>query len=174
MTTLSVTIPTLRTERLVMRAPAEKDIPAIIAFLGSERARFIGGPMEAHHAFRSYTASLGHWMLRGYGFWTVADAESDEALGRVGILYGEGWHEPEIGWHVFEGSEGRGIAYEAAIAARRYAAEVLDLHGLISYIDPANERSRNLAERMGATFERDVTFFGGPAQIWRQPVESAE
>lgn len=170
MTVLSVDIPVIETERLRLREPRETDIPAVIAFYASDRARFIGGPMEPHHAFRSYTAALGHWLLRGYGFWMVADKDTDAPLGRVGFLYGEGWHEPELGWHVFEGAEGKGIAFEAARAARAYGAANLGLDGVISYVNPANTRSRALAQRLGCTHERDVTFFGEDGiGIWRHP-----
>lgn len=170
MSVISVDIPRIETERLVLRAPQESDLPATLAFLQSERARFVGGPMEPHHAFRSFTANLGHWLLRGYGFWMVADRTTDEPLGRVGLLNGEGWHEPELGWQMFEAGEGKGMAYEAALAARQYAATHFGLDGVISYLDPQNTRSRALVERLGGTFERTVTFFGTEGiEIWRHP-----
>ena len=174
MTVLSVDIPVIESERLRLREPRNSDLPAVIAFMGSERARFLGGPMESHYGFRNFTATLGHWLVRGYGFWIVADKESDAPMGRVGFLYGEGWHETELGWQMFDGAEGKGLAFEAAKAARVYGAKHMGLNGVISYIDPANTRSRALAERLGCTHERDVTFFGQPGiGIWRHPKEAA-
>lgn len=170
MTLLRVNIPVLETDRLRLREPREADLPAIIDFMASDRSRFVGGPVEAHHAFRTLTASLGHWMLRGFGFWTVTDKQSDAALGRVGFLYGEGWHEPELGWQMFAGGEGKGMAYEAAKAARTYGRTKWGLDGVISYVDPANTRSLALAKRLSCTHERDVTFFGHEGiGIWRHP-----
>ncbi|WP_425037800.1 GNAT family N-acetyltransferase [Primorskyibacter sp. S187A] len=170
MTILKVNIPVIETERLRLREPRESDLPAVISFMGSERSRFVGGPVAEHHAFRSYAASLGHWMLRGYGFWMVADLATDAPLGRVGFLYGTGWHEPELGWQMFEGAEGKGMAYEAAKAARAYGRAKLGLDGVISYLNPANTRSMALAKRLGCTHERDVTFFGEEGiGIWRHP-----
>jgi len=172
MTLLNVTIPVLETERLRLRAPQESDLPAVMDFMASERARFVGGPLPRQQGFKSFTSMLGHWMLRGYGFWMVADRRDDTPLGRVGFLFGEGWHEPELGWQLFEGVEGRGIAFEAACAARAYGAAKLGLDGVISYTDPANARSIALARRLGCTHERDVTFMGHDGiGIWRHPEE---
>ncbi|MGX9355328.1 GNAT family N-acetyltransferase [Roseobacteraceae bacterium S113] len=174
MTILKVNVPVIETERLRLREPRESDLLAVVAFMGSERSRFVGGPVPEHKAFRSFTSSLGHWMLRGYGFWMVADRESDAPLGRVGFLYGSGWHEPELGWQMFEGAEGRGLAFEAAKAARSYGAAKLGLDGVISYLDPANTRSRALMDRLGCTHERDVTFFGQEGiMIMRHPKAGA-
>jgi len=51
---------------------------------------------------------------------------------------------------VLDGFEGRGLAYEAAMEARRWGYEDRKLTTLVSYIDPDNARSIRLAERMGA------------------------
>ena len=110
----SICIPTLTTERLTLRAPGPEDFEAFAAFYASERASMVGGPEDRRDAWRRFAAILGHWHLRGYGFWTVADAHAP--LGLVGLWYPEGWPEPEIGWMLFEG-EGCGIAREAAEAA---------------------------------------------------------
>ncbi|MEZ5716473.1 MAG: GNAT family N-acetyltransferase [Paracoccaceae bacterium] len=169
MSLFSVDIPLIETERLILRAPREDDFAALAAFLASDRSRFVGGPMDAPQAFRSLLASLGHWLLRGYGMWTIALRQDDAPVGRVGFLYGEGWDEPELGWHVFSGYEGQGLAFEAALAARAHGAAQFGLTGVISYIDPANSRSLALARRLGAQFERDGAVIGKPAQVWRHP-----
>ena len=41
--TVTVTIPTLETERLILRAPQFSDANAYVAFKTSERAKFTGG-----------------------------------------------------------------------------------------------------------------------------------
>ena len=82
----------------------------------------------------------------------------------------EGWPEPEIGWVVFEGFEGRGIAREAAERVRRYAYEDLGLTTLTSNIVPGNTRSVALAERMGATYERTyMNYSMGEDMLYRHP-----
>ena len=96
------------------------------------------------------------------------------ALGVVGPFYPETWPEPEIAWTMFAAAEGRGYAYEAALAARRYAYETLGFETIISLIADGNARSIALARRLGATFEREYTHpLLGSMQLWRHPPPGA-
>ncbi len=166
---MKLMIPTVETDRLILRAPQESDFDAHAEFMASDRAKFIGGPQDRYQAWRGFTSTIGHWAIRGYGMWLVADKSDDTPLGRVGLIYHESWDEPELGWHIYAAAEGKGIAFEAASAARAYGAAHLGLDGVISYIDPDNTRSAALAQRLGATHERDREFFDAPCQIWRHP-----
>jgi len=167
-------IPTIETERLILRAPSFADFEAYAAFRASERTKLIGGPYDRAQAFTQLAEIIGHWTLRGFGRWMVADKASDEPLGIVGCFCPEGWPEPEIAWSVFERAEGRGIAYEAAFAARNYAYETLGWQTAISLVDPANTRSVALAKRLGCvdggTFNHDTY---GLMHIWRHPAPEA-
>ena len=145
-----IDIPVLHTERLTLRAPKPSDFEAYAVFRGSERAAILGGPYSREQAFDQLAAILGHWVLRGYGRWLIADKFTDEPLGIAGPFYPEGWPEPEIAWSVFADAEGKGIAYEAAMESRKYAYEVLGWDTAISLIASENHRSIKLAERMGA------------------------
>lgn len=169
MSVLSVDIPILETERLILREPRLEDFEPLAEFLGSDRARFVGGPMDRSSVHRALFANIGHWFLRGYGFWYVTPKGSDAPVGRVGFIYADGWDEPELGWQVFAEAEAKGIAFEAASAAREHAARHQGLDGVISYINPANTRSIALAERLGATFEREGEVVGNPCHVYRHP-----
>jgi ribosomal-protein-alanine N-acetyltransferase len=166
-------IPTLRTERFVLRAPKRADIDAYAAFRTSKRAKGVGGPFPASQTHDKLCAIVGHWQIEGFGRWIVADRD-DAPLGVVGILYPTGWPEPEIGWSVFAHAEGQGVAYEAAQATRAYAYDVLGWKTIISCIMPDNARSIALARRMGA--RRDGTLEHpehGALEIWRHPSPEA-
>ncbi len=168
--TTTITIPTLHTTRLVLRAPRMSDFEAYAAFRGSPRAVFLGGPYDRATAFEQLSSIIGGWHLRGYGRWMVADADTDAPLGIVGLFFPEDWPEPEISWSLFEGAEGRGIAHEAALAARDHAYGTLGWTTAISMIDPANTRSAALGRRMGAL---PVGQFDHPEygmmSVWRHP-----
>lgn len=167
--TLPFAIPVLETERLILREPREADLVPMAEFGASDRSRFVGGPSDRWDAWRALIAGIGHWALRGYGYWSVDLKESGQMIGRVGVINHDGWPEPELGWQVYEGSEGKGYAHEAALAARAFAKSGLGLGPLISHIAPENQRSIRLAERLGATFERRGTLKGSVIDIWRHP-----
>jgi ribosomal-protein-alanine N-acetyltransferase len=166
-----VTIPTLTTERLVLRAPRLADLPAYIAFrTDPQRTDGLGGPLSEPECFDQLTDAIGMWLLRGFGRFIVADKQTDQPLGIVGPYHPLDWPEPEIAWSVFAEAEGRGIAYEAALASRAWAYQVLGWRTAISMIAPSNTRSAALARRMGCTRDADYPHPEyGPMQVWRHP-----
>lgn len=166
--------PVLWTERLCLRLPEAQDFDAFATYFAEDRSRFTGGPLDRATAWRAFAAQIGHWHLRGYGLWTVTDRAGGPAIGHVGFWNPEGWLEREIGWVLYPGHEGRGLAYEAAMAARDHAYGTLGWGALISVIAPGNDRSIALARRMGATFEREwLSPSGKPALIFRHPAPGA-
>lgn len=173
MTAMTDHIPVLDTQRLTLRAPKKSDLPTLTAFFETERSHFVGGPRNADDCFSGLASRIGHWAIHGYGLWHVDDRKTGDFLGWVGFLNLPSWDEPELGWTMFAHAEGKGFAFEAARAARAYGAQELKLDGVISYIDPANDRSRALAEKLGATIERDGVVKGTPCHVWRHPKEAA-
>ncbi|MDV7142519.1 GNAT family protein [Tropicimonas sp. TH_r6] len=164
----SFTIPTVETDRLRLRAPEMRDFDAYADFYASERSAAIGGPSDRPSSFRSFLAIGGHWQIRGFGRWIVADRTADDALGIVGLYHPDDWPEPEIAWTVFAAAEGRGVALEAATAARAYAYETLGWTTVISMVAPENTRSLALAQRIGARHDGDFDHpIFGLMQVWR-------
>ncbi|WP_204115584.1 GNAT family N-acetyltransferase [Shimia biformata] len=169
MSAMTLPIPVIETDRLILRGPKESDFEAFNAFGESERAKHIGGPYPRFRNWGGFLTTFGHWALRGYGMWMLEDKATGTPAGRVGMIYHESWDEPELGWQVYDGYEGKGIAFEAATAARDYAARHFGLDGVVSYIDPANTRSVALAKRLGAAFEREGTVLGHSCHVYRHP-----
>jgi RimJ/RimL family protein N-acetyltransferase len=174
--------PRLETERLILRAPRRTDFEAHAQALTSDRARYIGGPMRRGEAWRDFAADTGAWALLGYGGFAIEPKDRgawDGAayLGMIFLNHPAHFPEREIGWMIVEPAEGRGVAREAALAVRLWAARTLGGPALVSYIDPENARSIALAERLGATldpqaatpeFGRDVA-----TVVYRHPAPEA-
>jgi RimJ/RimL family protein N-acetyltransferase len=159
-------IPTLATERLTLRAPYEADFAAMLAFSESPRASFIGGAIGREQIWRAHLANIGHWALRGYGFYAV-DTKAGDFIGRIGVIFHDGWPEPELAWSLFDGFEGHGYAAEAAVAAKADYHDRIAAQPLMSMIDVANTRSEALALRMGAVRERTEAGAKGDFHIYR-------
>lgn len=165
-----VEIPSLTTERLTLRAPRPGDFPALREFYASPRSAFVGGPKTAEDAWRMLATELGHWHLRGFGRWAVEETESGRFVGLVGPWYPEGWPEPEIGWDLMAGFEGRGYATEAARAALSWAFDARGWETAVSLISPENVASKGVAQRLGARHERMVEIAPlGTLELWRHP-----
>ncbi|SMX26521.1 hypothetical protein TRP8649_00602 [Pelagimonas phthalicica] len=163
--------PILETKNLILRGPEKLDAEAVIAFLlDQDRAEGFGASPNRGDAWRWFTLNVGHWHWHGYGYFVIEDKVTGKPAGICGIWNPEGWPEPEIGWVVFAGFEGKGIAYEAALRVRRYAYEDLGFTTLTSNIVPSNTRSQALAKRLGAVYERTYENVAmGEDELWRHP-----
>ncbi|WP_425100967.1 GNAT family N-acetyltransferase [Tropicibacter sp. S64] len=163
--------PRLETERLILRGPRREDAEAVIAFLqDKDRSEGFGHIAKRGDAWRWFALNVGHWHWHGYGYFVIEDKTSGQPAGISGIWNPETWPEPEVGYVVFDGFEGKGIAYEAAMRVRQWAYDDLGFTTLTSNIVPSNARSKALAARMGAVYERTYENENmGTDELWRHP-----
>lgn len=174
MTAHLVNVPVVTTERLILRAPQASDFAAIAPFLTSDRARFVGGGADKTigDAWRMLAVFAGHWQLRGFGVFVAEHRTEGRPVASIGPWFPGDWPEAELGWSVWDAAdEGKGYAREAVIAVRRHVYADLGWPGAVSYIDPRNDRSRALAQRLGCTQDRDAPRpLRDPAlEVWRHP-----
>ncbi len=169
----SALVPMIATERFILRAPKLSDFPACAEIACAERGRFIGGPMSRDAAWFEFAAMVSGWHLHGHGGFAIEDKANSNVLGFVVLGLEPGDHEVELGFALTKAAEGKGVAFEAALAVRDWAARELGLTGLVSYIDPGNARSIALAERLGATRDAkaEAAFDDGTC-VYRHPQET--
>ncbi|MEL6886242.1 MAG: GNAT family N-acetyltransferase [Pseudomonadota bacterium] len=142
------TAPTLSGNTVCLRHHAATDIDAFWTFFQSPRAAYVTAPQTRTHLWYGFASETGSWSLTGMGGWAI---EVDGTLaGQVAVTQPPHFPEPELGWILFDGFEGRGIAFEAASLALAYTRENIRPKSLVSYIDPRNNRSIALARRLGA------------------------
>ena len=148
--------PELTTHRLRLRPHVFEDFAALEAMFQSERSRYMGGPLPRKTVWGMFSDSVGQWPLIGMGTWAVEHKSDGVTVGEVGICRPPHYPEPELGWYLIDGFEGRGYATEAAAAALAFAARTYALESLVSYIDPDNQRSIDLALRLGGVRDPDA------------------
>lgn len=149
--------PILTTQRLMLRRPDASDTDAAVAFLMSERAKFVGGPVNLGKAWRAFASLVGHWDVRGFGLFTLVRKDTGQPVGMVGPWYPGDWPEPELSWSIWDpAAEGKGYAYEAAAAVGDFLIKALGWKSAVSYIDLENTRSIALAKRLGADVDLDA------------------
>ncbi|WP_083100407.1 GNAT family N-acetyltransferase [Pseudophaeobacter leonis] len=148
-----IVVPALKTERLLLRRPTFEDWPDFRDLMKSERSVYMGGPFLTVHAWGDFCQGIAQWQMFGFGSLSIEDIFTNRYVGRVEINYGPRCPEPEPGWQVFDFAEGKGYAFEAATEMRRWAFEEQKMQTLVSYIDPQNQRSQRLAEKLGAELD---------------------
>jgi RimJ/RimL family protein N-acetyltransferase len=160
----------LETERLRLRQLRESDHETLAKnHADPELTRFLGGPATPVESWRWLLTMLGHWTLRGYGYWAIEEKASGDLCGAAGLIRHFDWPELEVGWRVFRDSQGRGFATEAGLRAREYAYGALEAKTLVNYIMPNNTASKRVAERMGARLDGVITLRGEEAEVYRHP-----
>lgn len=170
--------PVLETERLILRPTRVEDFEGWAAFAAdAESMRFMGGAQPRPVAWRAFGLMAGSWTLYGFGMFSLIEKATGRWLGRLGPWRPDGWPGNEIGWGIVREAWGRGIAFEAAVAAIDWAFATLDWQDVIHCIDDQNQRSRALAHRLGSTWLRrvvlppplgqEVDAFGQTRAAWR-------
>lgn len=153
MTGTTITIPTIETERMRLRAPQLADFEHWAAFFASDRSRWERGPLDRVAGYRAWAADVALWALRGYGAFGMEDRASGAYLGEVGIYQPEGFPQAELGWFVVPQAEGKGYAFEGARAVIAWARSAFGWDRLCSIIDPGNTRSIALGLRLGGVID---------------------
>ncbi len=163
--------PIVETERLILRGWREEDFEPFAAMMADpEVMRFIGGVQAKNDAWRTMAAIIGHWHLRGHGFWAVERKTDSAFIGRIGLWRPEGWPQMEAGWAVAREHWGKGYATEAAKASLDYGFRHFPVAKLISLIHADNRNSQAVAARVdetrGGPFELVIHGKGFPVDIW--------
>mgnify|MGYP000067350978 CR=1 FL=1 len=163
-------IPVIETERLRLRAFTLNDLPAACELWADENVvRFIGAHTRSKpEVWTSMARSFGHWALLGYGFWALADKESDVYLGEIGYLEGlrdlhpphtPDWiNIPEAGWALAEHAWGHGFATEALQAVCNWSDQNLTAEHTQCLIDPDHKASLRVAANNGYKPLREAGF----------------
>src|ERR1700730_19008591 len=92
-------IPTLTTDRLLLRAFRADDLHAFVAMRanrGGVRYLGTGRPSTPVDVWRMMAGFLGQWALRGYGVWACEKIDGGAFIGSVGIFYSLDLPGPEM------------------------------------------------------------------------------
>jgi RimJ/RimL family protein N-acetyltransferase len=151
----------LETERLRFRQFRESDFTTYEQWSANiDVMRYIGGKvLDRFLAYRHMAYVLGHWALRGHGYYAVEEKATGQLVGRSGYTSHPGWPGFELGWAIGPEYQGRGYATEAARMLLQQAFDVLDQQHVISCIHPDNTPSRRVAEKLGEKIEGEAVLF---------------
>ena len=154
--------PELETERLRLRMLRESDFPVYERWCADpDMVRYLGyEPMNRVQAWRHLAFLVGHWALRGFGYYGLEEKATGTLVGRAGFTQPAGWPGFELGWSVAPEHQRRGFATEAALRLRDHAFADLGRSHLISLIHPDNAPSRRVADRIGETVEGETEVLG--------------
>ena len=162
----------IETERLILRPMEGRDADSHVEMMVDEKvAGFLtpgGKPRSRPEEWRAAASIIGHWQIRGFGFFSVEEKSSGDWIGRVGPWMPEGWPGLECGWSIRSEHWGKGYAPEAAIAAINWTFDKFpDLPRIISVIDPDNANSQAVAKKIGEEKSGEIfEFWDYKLDVW--------
>jgi RimJ/RimL family protein N-acetyltransferase len=147
----------IETERLILRPiDAARDLDGWARTMGDEQTvRYLGGKtMNRANSWRNMAMVMGHWQIRGYGFFSLEDKATGEWVGRVGPWNPLGWPQPEVGWTISPDHLRKGYATEAGRASIDYAFNTLGWDSVVHVILEGNDASVATAQKLGSRLLR--------------------
>ena len=169
-------VSSLTTNRLhLVRPPAARHFPAFFGFYGSARAASRGWLRNTDEAKAFWDLLEQHWEDNGFGWFVIEEAALGQPIGMCGPWTSSVMPEGEIAWSLWEDRvEGKGLAFEAATAARDFTFGTLGWATAVSYISYDNRRSIALAQRLGAVEDGQwITPKGVAVAVYRHPAPGA-
>jgi RimJ/RimL family protein N-acetyltransferase len=161
----------LETDRLVLRRLERADLDDLHALYADPEIRRY---LPEGTLTREETLEELEWFLDGHpehpqlGLWATIHKPTNRFIGRCGLLPWTiaGRFEVEVAYMLAKAYWGQGLATEAARAIVHHACARLGYARLICLIDPANQASIRVAERIGMHLEQALEDEGGPYLLY--------
>jgi ribosomal-protein-alanine N-acetyltransferase len=158
-----MTIPTLATERLILRGWTEADAALLHRIYCQEGVlRYFPQPEPPprERIDKLIQSQLDRWEKDGYGLWAVDLKESGTLIGWCGLQFLQETDEIEVGYLLGRPYWGNGYATEAALASLHFAFETVGLRSVIAIVHPENIASQRVIEKLGMDFVDENHYFG--------------
>ena len=166
--------PRLETARLVLRAHAQEDFPALAEMWASpEVVRHISGsPSTPGESWSRLLRYRGLWGVLGYGYWCVCERATGRYVGDVG--FADFRREtrpsiagvPEAGWVLSPWAHGQGFGGEAVTAALDWLDREILPDRIVCLISDGNVASIRLAMRNGFAAAGRVMLAAEEVPLW--------
>ena len=160
-----------QTKRLIIREFQVLDIEALAQILAKpEVMQFsLDGVLSTKQTAVKIQSFLDSYQKNGYGKWAVIDRQSGRLIGYCGIAVEEieGKPENELGYRIDSDFWGQGLATEAANACLEYGFSNLKLDYILGIVEPENQASIRVLEKVGMEFTKESTWRGKVVFIYK-------
>ena len=164
----------LETERLILRHFNADDAPFVLTLLNEPSfLQYIGDKkVRSLEDARQYILNgpRASYERHGFGLCQVELKHSHTPIGMCGLLKRDELPDPDIGFAFLPDYWNKGFALEAAGAVLIDARERLKLVRILAIVNPDNDASIKLLQKLGFRFER----MNGEVSLYAFPDEPVE
>lgn len=148
------TLPTIETERLILRMWSKKDAPELYAYAKNPNVGPNAGwkPHESIEESREIIATIFLTNM----CWAIVDKSTNKIIGSIGLeqdRFRPDVNSKELGYSLAEEYWGQGMMTEAAKAVIKYSFDSLKLDVLMIRTGDSNKRSQRVIEKCGFRYE---------------------
>lgn len=117
-------------------------------------------PYEEEYQYqKAYIENM--YRFFGYGMWLVFEKKSGKLVGRAGVEHREEFEgELEFGYAIGTPYQGIGYATEVCEGILDYVKQELGFEAVYSLVEPKNQVSVHLLEKLGFLFEKEMLLDG--------------
>ena len=171
----TMTLPTLLTGRLRLRAWTEGDAGAFHELWGDPRVIWWGHTATPEASLRKLAEVLARCatMPEGLGWWAVEARDTRRVVGNIVLRPASYDDTTELGYHLARDGWGRGYATEAARAALCHGFSTLRLPVVSAVVHVDNHASHRVAARVGLRASGSITYNGMPHVLYELSREEA-
>lgn len=152
----------IQTERLILRLPEERDVPALRVMFANPEVMADLGPVKDDEGTAAALAKHDSYRHEGLGFWVVERREDGVLLGFCGLKRGDA-HNPiagevEAGWIIDQPYWRQGYALEAMQASIAWGWANTNAPRIVAITSSVNTKSQKMMERLGMVRQPDGDF----------------
>ena len=147
----------LETKNLIINTPQAEDFDDLYALqTDAEVMKYIGrGVRTQSKIMNGLQKAIAHQKKHGFSLGCVFTKENGLFVGRAGLIYlayDDTQPEIEVGYALVKTAWGKGYGVELAQALIDWGFQYLSLDNLVGVINPNNEYSRRVLERVGMNY----------------------
>jgi len=112
---------------------------------------------------------IRHWDKHGFGLYVWFDKQTQEFVGRGGLIHTkvEANEEIELGYALSKNNWGKGLAIEISEYAIDYGFNTLKLDHIVCFTMTTNRQSLRVIEKLGFQYEKDFMRYDLPHKLFR-------
>jgi RimJ/RimL family protein N-acetyltransferase len=145
--------PDITTERLILSPLSRADAEALFAYRSlAEVSRFQGWEPRSLDDALAFIEGLSSTDFDTPGTWFqfgIRARGSERLVGDVGVHFSEDGQQAEVGFTLAPASQGQGFGTEAVVGVIDHLFVRLGKHRVYASVDPQNQPSLRLLERVG-------------------------